>query len=74
MGGADVHCRDSGVSDYLAEDDRHAIAIIRNIMECMPAREKAALSMHQAKPPLYDPKEIYGVVSGSSRPPMTCGN
>ena len=69
LGGADVHCRDSGVSDYMADDDRHAIAIIRNIMECMPAREKAAISMHQAKPPLYDPKEIYGVVSRELKTP-----
>lgn len=63
LGGADLHCRDSGVSDYLAEDDRHAISIIRNIVECLPAREKAVLTMGKVKPPLYDPKEIYGIVS-----------
>ena len=39
LGGADLHCRDSGVSDYYAEDDRHAIEIVRNIMECMPPRQ-----------------------------------
>jgi len=63
LGGADLHCRESGVSDYYAEDDAHAIEIIRNIMECMPAREKTRLPMHEPKPPIYDPKEIYGIVS-----------
>ncbi|MFA5064276.1 MAG: carboxyl transferase domain-containing protein [Dehalococcoidia bacterium] len=63
LGGADLHCRESGVSDYYAEDDAHAIEIIRNIMECMPAREKARMPMHEPKAPVYDPKEIYGVVS-----------
>ncbi len=63
LGGADLHCRESGVSDYFAEDDAHAIEILRNIMECMPAREKTRLPMHEPKPPVYDPKEIYGIVS-----------
>ncbi len=63
LGGADLHCRESGVSDYFAEDDAHAIEIIRNIMECMPAREKTRLPMHEPKPPIYDPKEIYGIIS-----------
>jgi acetyl-CoA carboxylase carboxyltransferase component len=63
LGGADLHCRESGVSDYYAEDDRHAIEIIRNIMECLPPTQKARLPMREPKPPLYDPKEIYGIVS-----------
>ncbi|MFA7247977.1 MAG: carboxyl transferase domain-containing protein, partial [Dehalococcoidia bacterium] len=63
LGGADLHCRESGVSDYFAEDDAHAIEILRNIMECMPAREKTRLPMHEPKPPVYDPKEIYGIIS-----------
>jgi acetyl-CoA carboxylase carboxyltransferase component len=69
LGGADLHCRDSGVSDYYAEDDRHAIAIVRNIMECLPPTEKARLPMREPKPPLYDPKEIYGIVSREFKVP-----
>jgi acetyl-CoA carboxylase carboxyltransferase component len=69
LGGADLHCRESGVSDYYAEDDRHAIEIVRNIMECMPPREKARLPMHEPKPPLYDPREIYGIVSKEFKVP-----
>ena len=69
LGGADLHCRESGVSDYYAEDDAHAIEIIRNIMECLPPNEKARLPMHEPKPPIYDPKEIYGIVSKEFKVP-----
>ena len=69
LGGADLHCRESGVSDYYAEDDRHAIAILRNIVETLPRTEKARLPMHEPAPPLYDPKEIYGIVSRELKVP-----
>jgi acetyl-CoA carboxylase carboxyltransferase component len=69
LGGADLHCRDSGVSDYYAEDDRHAIAIVRNIMECLPPVEKTRLPTRQPLPPLYDQKEIYGIVSRELKVP-----
>ncbi len=63
LGGAIVHCQESGVSDYLAEDDPHAIAIIRDIVANLPENEKSQLSMQTPEPPLYDPKELYGIVS-----------
>jgi acetyl-CoA carboxylase carboxyltransferase component len=63
LGGAMVHCRDSGVSDYFAEDDGHAISIIRKIVKGLPANGKSALSTRPAKPPVYDPRELYGIVS-----------
>lgn len=63
LGGALVHCRDSGVSDYFAEDDGHAIAIIRKIVKGLPANGKSALSIRPAKPPVYDLRELYGIVS-----------
>jgi len=62
LGGPDLHCRESGVSDYYAEDDAHAIAIIRDIVANLPQNGKFPLTTREAKPPLYDPKEIYGVV------------
>jgi acetyl-CoA carboxylase carboxyltransferase component len=62
LGGADVHCRESGVSDYLAEDDAHCIEIIRQIVGNLPPPKKADIGTREAKPPLYDPKEIYGIV------------
>ncbi|MCG6534382.1 MAG: methylcrotonoyl-CoA carboxylase [Syntrophales bacterium LBB04] len=69
LGGADLHCRDSGVTDYYAQDDRRAIAILRNIMECLPPAEKARLPMREPKPPLYNPREIYGIVSREFKVP-----
>ncbi len=63
LGGAMLHCMESGVSDYIAEDDAHAIAIIRDIVANLPQNEKTRLSTAAPKPPLYDPKELYGVVS-----------
>jgi len=65
LGGASVHCRDSGVSDYLAEDDGHCIRLIRKIIQNLPLPRKTDIGQREAKPPLYDPKEIYGIVPQS---------
>ncbi|MFO8049689.1 MAG: carboxyl transferase domain-containing protein [Desulfosudaceae bacterium] len=62
LGGPDLHCAESGVSDYYAEDDAHAIAILREIIGKLPVREKAALSRQTPRPPAYDPKELYGII------------
>jgi len=63
LGGADLHCRESGVSDYYAENELHAIAILRNIVKNLPTKEKVRLSTREPAPTLYDPKEIYGIVN-----------
>lgn len=63
LGGPMVHCRDSGVSDYFAQDDAHAISIIRQIVGNLPEAEKSRVTMQPPKDPLYDPKELYGIVS-----------
>jgi acetyl-CoA carboxylase carboxyltransferase component len=69
LGGADMHCRESGVSDYLASDEAAAMDTIRHIVKNLPATEKTKLSMQVPAPPAYDPKEIYGIVSRDlSRP------
>ncbi len=62
LGGAELHCMESGVSDYFAEDDAHAIEIIRDIVANLPRSIKSKLTIREAKPPLYDPKEIYGII------------
>lgn len=62
LGGAMVHCRESGVSDYFAEDDAHAVQIVRDITALLPAVEKSYVPMRGPKPPAYDPKEIWGIV------------
>lgn len=65
LGGATVHCRDSGVSDYFAEDDAHCIEIIRQIVKNLPPSQKADIGMREPRPPLYDPRELYGIVPKS---------
>jgi len=62
LGGADVHCRISGVSDYYAADDAHALAIARNIIETLDPPRRFELDTAAAEDPAYDPKELYGIV------------
>jgi len=62
LGGADVHTRISGVSDHFANDDEHAIQILRNIIENVPVKEKYALDMAEPEAPHYDPDEINGIL------------
>ncbi len=69
LGGADVHCRESGVSDYYADNDLHAIALVRELVRNLPENDKASLTMRDPVPPLYDPKEIYGIVSRDLKTP-----
>ncbi len=69
LGGADVHCRTSGVTDHYAENDEDALAIARNIIENLHLKEKAKHDICKAKDPLYDPKEIYGIIQKDIRKP-----
>ena len=62
LGGADVHCRISGVSDYYALNDEHALKICRNIVETLGIKKKFQLDMHEPEDPHYDPVELYGVI------------
>lgn len=63
LGGPNLHCMESGVSDYMAEDDADAISIVRRIVKNLPDNEKSKLTMTEPAPPFYDPKELYGIVS-----------
>ena len=62
LGGADVHTRISGVSDHFAENDEHAIQILRNIVEGLGRATKVQLETHESEEPYYDPQEIYGII------------
>ncbi len=69
LGGAAVHCRESGVSDYFAEDDAHALRIVRDIVGALPRPRPVPGPARPAEDPLYDPAEIYGIVPRNlSRP------
>ncbi len=69
LGGADVHCRISGVSDYYAQNDQHALEIARNIVETLDPPKKFSLDMAESEDPYYDPEEIYGIVPTDVRKP-----
>jgi acetyl-CoA carboxylase carboxyltransferase component len=69
LGGADVHTRLSGVADYLAEDDPHALDICRTIVSTLHTVKRLPPDMTTPEEPLYDPAEIYGIVSADTRKP-----
>jgi acetyl-CoA carboxylase carboxyltransferase component len=62
LGGADVHCRISGVSDHYALNDEHAIGICRNIVQNLNRSAKTGLEMAEPREPHYDPEELYGII------------
>jgi acetyl-CoA carboxylase carboxyltransferase component len=67
LGGADVHTRISGVADHFAEDDYDAIAILRNIVENLRLNKLEPETRIEPEEPLYDPKELYGVIPRDTR-------
>ena len=69
LGGADVHCRISGVSDYYALNDAHALQTCRNIIETLDPPRKFRLDVAEPEDPHYDPEEIYGIVPKSVAKP-----
>ncbi|WP_374010999.1 carboxyl transferase domain-containing protein [Leifsonia sp. LS-T14] len=62
LGGGDLHARTSGVVDHLAEDDEHALAIVRDIVATLPPPLSPAWPVLDAVEPGADPAELYGVV------------
>jgi len=62
LGGADVHCRRSGVSDYYAEDDAHALTIARSIVGNLNRRSEDAAPPRESEPPSYPMEELNGIV------------
>lgn len=69
LGGADVHCRISGVSDYYAQNDSHALEIARNIVETLDPPKKFELDMAEPEEPYYNPEELYGIIPQDTRKP-----
>jgi 3-methylcrotonyl-CoA carboxylase beta subunit len=69
LGGGDVHTRLSGVADHLADDDRHALAIARRIVASLNRTRPATVTHEPSEEPLYDAREIYGVIPQDTRKP-----
>jgi len=69
LGGADVHARMSGVADYLARDDAHALELARTIVSTFNGRMPVLRDRTTPEEPAYDPTEIYGIVPTDVRKP-----
>ncbi len=69
LGGADVHGRRSGVVDHVAENDEHALAIVRDIVGTLPAAAAPAVPAIDARPPRHPSEELYGIVPQDVRAP-----
>ncbi|MFB3820412.1 MAG: carboxyl transferase domain-containing protein, partial [Candidatus Methylomirabilales bacterium] len=69
LGGADVHTRVSGVADYLAEDEAHALRIARTIVSTLHTAKRLPDDVATPEEPAYDPAELYGIVSADGRAP-----
>ncbi|HEX9211649.1 MAG TPA: carboxyl transferase domain-containing protein [Bradyrhizobium sp.] len=70
LGGADVHSRQSGVTDHYAQNDAHAIGIARRIAGTLKPSTRPSLNMHPPREPLFAAEEIYGVVPVDGRKPF----
>ncbi len=65
LGGADVHCKKSGVADYYADDDAHALALARQAI--VSTNQSPTLAQKEYLPPRYDAQELYGIVNADLR-------
>jgi 3-methylcrotonyl-CoA carboxylase beta subunit len=63
LGGADVHARKSGVADYYAENDRHALELCRRIVANLNVKKSIDIPLAKPVEPKYDPDELDGIVS-----------
>ncbi len=69
LGGGDVHTRLSGVADYLAEDDAHALALARRAVGHLNRSKPKSVEWQTPENPAYDPDEIFGIVPADLRTP-----
>jgi 3-methylcrotonyl-CoA carboxylase beta subunit len=69
LGGGDVHTRLSGVADYLADDDAHALHQARIVVSTLHLSKQGPADHTTPEDPRYDPKELYGIVSADLRKP-----
>ena len=70
LGGADTHCRKSGVADHYAENDEHAIEILREIVSHLGPRKQYNFQRQVPEEPLFNSEELLGIVSKDLRTPF----
>src|SRR5258705_7724222 len=69
LGGGDLHARKSGVVDHLAENDEHALTIVRDIVSTLQPESGAGLELREPRPPLFDAEELYRIIPDDVRAP-----
>lgn len=69
LGGAEVHCRTSGVADHMAENDEHALQLARSVVNRLNRKKLLQMDVVEPVPPRYDPSQIYGVVPPDLKTP-----
>jgi len=69
LGGGDLHAKKSGVVDHLAENDEHALTIVRDIVSTLQPESAAGLELHEPRPPAFDAEELYGIIPEDVRAP-----
>jgi 3-methylcrotonyl-CoA carboxylase beta subunit len=69
LGGADVHCRTSGVADHMAANDEHALYIARRIIANLNTTKSIELDVSEPREPAFDPDELGGVIPADIRAP-----
>ncbi|MBX3593988.1 carboxyl transferase domain-containing protein [Sphingomonas sp.] len=69
LGGGDLHGRKSGVVDHVADDDAHALTIVRDIVSTLPPDRAAEVAIRDSRPPNYDAEDLYGVLPTDVRAP-----
>jgi 3-methylcrotonyl-CoA carboxylase beta subunit len=70
LGGADVHCRISGVADYYAQNDEHAIMQTRRIVANLNHQKQGVVTLREPKEPQFDAEELYGIIPSDARYPF----
>src|SRR5687767_5382799 len=69
LGGGDLHARKSGVVDHLADNDEHAIAIVRDIVARLNTVRNVDIDLAEPVPPKLDPEDLYGIIPDDVRTP-----
>ncbi|XP_010635626.1 methylcrotonoyl-CoA carboxylase beta chain, mitochondrial isoform X2 [Fukomys damarensis] len=65
LGGADLHCRKSGVTDHYALDDHHALHLARKIVRGLNYQKKLDVTVEPSEEPLFPADELYGIVGAN---------
>lgn len=69
LGGAEIHCRHSGVTDHLAENDEHALLMAREIIADLNIHKQITLATNAPEAPLFPVEEIHGIIPVNSKQP-----